>query len=142
MFKTVNHEMSLKPFKKTNDEYIRAVCRNVFEQWRPLLKNRETVSVMLWTADGSEILDYDGDLEQKFEWCCYMGTANNKLIGKDEDPDISLHSRKRFYMENPPVMTYGILKKIVSTLKDEGKKAFPNAVIRVGEPFDIGPEFA
>ena len=142
MFKTVNLEMSLKPFKKTNDEYIRAVCRNVFEQWRPLLKNRETVSVMLWTADGSEILDYDGDLEQKFEWCCYMGTANNKLIGKDEDPDISLHSRKRFYMENPPVMTYGILKKIVSTLKDEGKKAFPNAVIRVGETFDIGPEFA
>ena len=45
-------------------------------------------------------------------------------------------------MENPPVMTYGILKKIVSCIKEEGKKAFPDTEIRVGETFDIGPEFA
>ena len=81
MFKTVNLEMSLKPFKRTDDEYIRGVCKNVFEQWRPLLKNRETVSVMLWTADGSEILDYSGDPDKEFEWCIYFGNANIKLIG-------------------------------------------------------------
>ena len=142
MFRTVNIEMSLKPFKKTDDEYIRKVCRNMFEQWRPLLKNRETVSVMLWTADGSEILDYAGNMEDEFEWSCYIGTANNPLISDEDDPDRSLHERKHYYTENPPVMTYGILNKIVSTIKVEGKKAFPNAVIRVGETFDIGPEFA
>ena len=142
MFRTVNIEMSLKPFKKTDDEYIRKVCRNMFEQWRPLLKNRETVSVMLWTADGSEILDYAGNMEDEFEWSCYIGTANNPLISDEDDPDRSLHERKHYYTENPPVMTYGILNKIVSTIKEEGKKAFPNAVIRVGETFDIGPEFA
>ncbi|MEE1007430.1 MAG: hypothetical protein U0L66_09620, partial [Acutalibacteraceae bacterium] len=142
MFNTVNLEMSLKPFKKTDDEYIRNVCRNLFEQWQPLLKNRETVSVMLWTADGSEILDYAGNQNDKFEWCCYIGTANRELIGKDDDPDCSLHEKKHYYMDNPPVMTYGILKKIVSTLKEEGKRAFPNSIIRVGETFDIGPEFA
>lgn len=142
MFKTVNLEMSLKPFKKTDDEYIRNVCRNLFEQWRPLLKNRETVTVMLWTADGSEILDYAGNQNDKFEWRCYIGTANRELIGKDDDPDCSLHSKKHYYMDNPPVMTYGILKKIIATLKEEGKKAFPNSIIRVGETFDIGPEFA
>ncbi len=58
MFKAVNLEMSLKPFKRKDDEYIRGVCKKVFEQWHPLLKGRETVSIMLWTADGSEILDY------------------------------------------------------------------------------------
>lgn len=142
MFKTVNLEMSLKPFKRTDDEYIRGVCKKVFEQWRPLLKNRETVSVMLWTADGSEILDYSGDPDKEFEWCKYIGNANIKLIGEDEDPDISLHGRKRLYTENPPVMTYAVLKKIVSAIKEEGKKAFPNSEIRVGETFDIGPEFA
>ena len=73
MFNTINLEMSLKPFKRTDDEYIRGVCREVFEQWRPLLKNRETVSVMLWTADGSEILDYAGNPDDEFEWCCYNG---------------------------------------------------------------------
>lgn len=142
MFHTVNLEMSLKPFKRTDDGYIREVCRKVFEQWRPLLKNRETISVMLWTADGSEILDYSGNMHDAFEWCCYIGTANRELIGKDDNPDCSLHVKKRYYTENPPVMTYGILKKIVSTLKEEGAMAFPNAVIRVGETFDIGPEFA
>lgn len=142
MFKTVNLEMSLKPFKRTDDEYIRGVCKKVFEQWHPLLKGRETVSVMLWTADGSEILDYSGDLSQEFEWCCYVGTANRKLLGEDEDPDISLHEKKRFYTKNPPVMTYAVLKKIIEALKEEGKKAFPNSVIRIGETFDIGPEFA
>jgi hypothetical protein len=39
-------------------------------------------------------------------------------------------------------MTYGILKSIIDCLKEEGKRAFPHAVIRVGETFDIGPEFA
>lgn len=96
MFNTVNLEMSLKPFKKTDDEYIRGVCREVFEQWRPLLKNRETVSVMLWTADGSEILDYAGNTDDEFEWCCYIGTANRELIGKDDDPDCSLHVKKHY----------------------------------------------
>ena len=129
MFKTVNLEMSLKPFKKTDNEYIRNVCRNLFEQWRPLLKNRETVSVMLWTADGSEILDYAGNTDDEFEWCCYIGTANRELIGKDDDPDCSLHEKKHYYMDNPPVMTYGILKKIIAALKEEGKKAFPNSII-------------
>lgn len=142
MFNTVNLEMSLKPFKRTDDEYIRGVCREVFEQWRPLLKNRETVSVMPWTADGSEILDYAGNTDDEFKWCCYIGTANRELIGKEDDPDCSLHEKKHYYMDNPPVMTYGILKKIVSTLKEEGKRAFPNSIIRVGETFDIGPEFA
>ena len=91
MFKTVNLEISLKPFKQTDDNYIREVCKGIFEQWRPLLKNRKTVSVMLWTADGSEILDYSGDMSREFEWCCYVGTANNKLLGGNESPDISLH---------------------------------------------------
>ena len=39
-------------------------------------------------------------------------------------------------------MTYGILKSIIDCLKEEGKRAFPHAVIQVGETFDIGPEFA
>ena len=142
MFKNVNLEMSLKPFKRTDDEYIRGVCREVFEQWRPLLKNRETVSVMLWIADGSEILDYAGNTDDEFEWCCYIGTANHELIGEDDDPDCPLHEKKHYYTDNPPVMTYGILKKIVSTLKEEGKKAFPSSIIRVGDTFDIGPEVA
>ena len=78
MFKSVTLELSLKPFKKTDTAYIENVCDQIFTQWRPLLKERETVSIMLWTADGSEILDYTGDLGEEFEWCKYAGTANRQ----------------------------------------------------------------
>ena len=57
MFNTVTLEISLKPFKRTDDEYIRSVCREVFAQWRPLLKGRKNRGIMFWTSDGSEILD-------------------------------------------------------------------------------------
>lgn len=142
MFKNITLELSLKPFKKTDDKYISAVCRQIFRQWYPLLKNRGVISVMLWTADGSEILDYSGVQSDSFEWCRFVGTANRELAEEKDRPDTSIHEKKRLYISEPPVMTYGILKKIVSALKREGKLAFPDSEITVGETFDIGPEFA
>ncbi len=134
--------MSLKPFKQTDDAYVEAVCRKIFEQWRPLVKDAKEISVLLWTADGSEILDYSGDMDAPIEWCCFMGTANLELADENDRPDLALGKKKRLYMKDPPAMTYGILKKIITAIKQEGHRQFPNAVIRVGETFDIGPEFA
>ncbi len=142
MFDRITLEMSLKPFKKTDDDYIREVCKKTFEDWRALLKGRKTIAVMLWCADGSELLDWSGELDEEFEWCEWIGTANREKLDADEPLETSLHRKKQPYMKNPPRMTYRILKNIVTMLKEEGKKAFPSADIRVGETFDIGPEFA
>lgn len=142
MFQSVTLEMSLKPFRNTGEEYIRKVCAQIFEQWRPLLKNRKTVSVMLWVGDGSEILDYAGSMEEEFEWARFVGTANLPSRSEDEPAEISLHMRRQDYIPDAPQMTYGILRTIVGCIKEEGKKALPDAEIRVGETFDIGPEFA
>jgi hypothetical protein len=97
---------------------------------------------MLWAGDGSELLDYAGSLDDAFEWAYYIGTANLGDWEKDDDPARSLHEKRRKYRKDPPVMTYRILKTIIEQLKLEGKKAFPSATVRVGETFDIGPEFA
>ena len=142
MFNSVTLEVSLKPFKEISDEYIRKVCQKIFRQWYPLIMKRKTISILLWTSDGSEILDYSGNLNDAFEWCCYIGTANKPLANENDNPALSLHHKKRFYMENPPVITYATLKRIIEILKEEGAKVCPNAIIRVGETFDIGPEFA
>ena len=142
MYNSITLEMSLKPFKKTDDTYIEMVCRNALEQWKPLLKHTQEISVMLWTSDGSEILDYNGDLDTSFEWCYFLGTANLELADASDRQDLSLHQKKRLYMDNPPVMSYGILKKIVATIKKQGQEVFPGTPIRVGATFDIGPEFA
>ena len=141
MFKNVTLEISLKPFKETNDGYIREVCHKIFTQWRPLLNDRESISIMLWASDGSEILDYAKRLEDEFEWGRFWGTANKPYLAEDEPLETSLHSRTHSYLKDAPKMTYAILKTIVATLKEEGKKAYPQATIRVGDTFDIGPEF-
>lgn len=142
MFDSITLEMSLKPFKKTDEQYIKNTCSEVFKQWYPLIKNRKVVSIMLWIGDGSEILDYAGNLDDEFEWAYFIGTANNKMHSNEDHIARSLHEKKRLYIKNPPIMTYGILKRIVEIFKEEGKKVCPDSEIRVGETFDIGPEFA
>ena len=141
-FHTVTLEISLKPFRRTDEASVREVCAGVFEQWRPLLKARETISILIFAADGSEILDYSGDLDAPFEWCKYLGTANCPSQGQDDPPWRSLHERRVLYCENPPVMTYRVLKRVVAAFKEEGVKAFPGVPVAVGAMFDLGPEFA
>ena len=102
MFENITLEMSLKPFMKTDNEYIKNVCAQIFNQWQPLLKNRKTISVMLWVGDGSEILDYAANLSDKFEWCQFIGTANLPYLKDDEPLEMSLHERKQDYIKNPP----------------------------------------
>ena len=145
MFQNIQLEVSLKPFKQIDDAYIRKVCRGIFEQWKALVKDAPTVSVMLWTADGSEILDYKGNLDEPFEWAYLVGGANPvEDRHPDADPEgIGLHTRNYLYMKNPPVMTYGVLKKIVAELHRAGKEVLgEDKNILVGETFDVGPEFA
>ncbi len=142
MFRSITLEVSLKPFKETTEDYINHICREIFMQWRFLLKNREEISIMIWVGDGSEILDYNRDIDTSFEWAYFIGTANLDLATESDDHALSLHNKKRYYTDNPPKMTYGTLKNIVRIFKEQGKAFFPNSKIRIGETFDIGPEFA
>ncbi|MBQ3178079.1 MAG: hypothetical protein IJB52_09685 [Clostridia bacterium] len=145
MLQNVTLEMSLKPFRKTDPSSVAEVCRGVFEQWKPLVKDVPCVSVMLWSADGSELLDYRGEMDTPFSWAMYIGGANNREASHaNVDPDnLGLHSRCYLFCEDPPTMTYGILRDIVAALKKAGKAVLGEMkTIRVGTTFDPGPEFA
>lgn len=143
MFRNVTLEVSLKPFKQTDSAYIQQVVEKIYDQWRPLIKNREQISIMLWTADGSELLDYAGNLEDEFQWCMFVGGASNPLATEEDvKKGTYIHHRRYPYIDNPPKMTYRILKEIITAFKTTGKQLYPNATIRVGETLDIGPEFA
>ena len=52
----VELELSLKPFVDTSAEGCRKVARTLFRQWMPLIRRGTSTAVMLWGADGSEIL--------------------------------------------------------------------------------------
>ena len=140
-FNNITLESSLKPFKKNDRQYIKKVAEEMFTQWYSLLRHADTVSIMLWTADGSEILDYRGKLTQPLEWGRYMGNPNTDRAVGTGPKELSLHERAYLYMENPPKFTYGNLKYIIQTLKETGKR-ITGKPIRVGATFDPGPEFA
>lgn len=162
-FRAVSLEVSLKPFFDNTPETRRAVCRKMFRQWLPLCEHASEVQVMLWTADGSEILDYRGDLDSEIEWARYLGGANRWHHAKEHkdsgladekdtqgigahgdsmDPDgIGLHRRPYLYREEPAVLTYRWFKGLVEDLKREGE-AILERPVKVGNTFDPGPEFA
>ena len=143
MFSRITLEVSLKPFYRTDPASIREVAEQIFLQWKPLCKNRKTVAVMLWTADGSEILDYTGELDRPFEWCKFVGAANPPAVDFETPYARSLHAFGVLYRDDIPTMTYRILRDIVSALKEMGRRVLGDGVeIAVGETFDIGPEFA
>ena len=140
----VSLELSLKPFgydKSLNG--IEKVCREYFGKWSALFEYATGCSVLLWTSDGSEILEFNGDLDQPFEWCKYIGIGNwdRTIKGEAAVKARSLHQLPIYYMENPPDMTYRDLKNIIDTLKRVGKE-MTGLDIMVGETFDPGPEFA
>jgi hypothetical protein len=161
-FNDVQLEVSLKPFFDDSASTREAVCREIFEQWRGLWRHARTVSVMLWIAEGSEILEYDGRPETEFEWARYHGAPNrhkgisarsnggtrnpdHSAIGfntADLDPDAKgLHSRAFLYRPDPAVFTYAWLAELVADLKRIGGEVTGRPIL-VGETFDIGPEFA
>lgn len=141
--KNVTLEMSLKPFRQTDDAYVRDVCRTIFRQWYEYIRHADVVSVLLWTADGSEMLEYGGNLDASFDWSRYIGGANHtRDLDKRLDPQgVGLHTRCYLYMENPPVYTYSLLKQVVKIVKEVGRE-ITGKPIRVGNGFDPGPEFA
>lgn len=140
-FNNITLEMSLKPFKVNDPGYIREVTEEVFTQWAALLRHADTVSVMLWTSDGSEILDYKGTLDQPLEWAKYMGNPNTNHEVGSGPASLSIHERAYLYLENPPEFSYGDLKFIISTLKETGRRITGKPIL-VGATFDPGPEFA
>ena len=141
--KRVTLEVSLKPFKSTDVSVIEKVCEKAFLQWKNILDAAEEVGVMMWTGDGSELLDYRGSLDDVFEWAHYLGGANVKMNwDRANDPEgLGLHTRNYPYMDNAPEYTYRDLKNIVSIIKEVGARITGKPVF-VGTTFDPGPEFA
>ncbi len=141
--KMITLELTLKPFRKPEQPYIEEVCRELFTKWSVLVRHADTVGVMLWVAEGSEILEYNRDLDMPLEWAKYVGGANQRMgWNKKTDPDgLGLHTRHYDYMENPPKMTYKTLKEIIDTLKRVGSEMLRKPIYLIAT-FDPGPEFA
>jgi len=158
-FKQVSLEISLKPFYDTTPETREAVCYDLFRKWMSLCKDADVISVMLWVGDGSEMMEFSGNMDDTFEWGKYLGCISSVVIKEEEDeseeeeedlglglhgasadPDnIGLHRRAYLYRDNPAEFTYHWLKELVNDLKRIGTELTGKPVV-VGDTYDPGPE--
>jgi hypothetical protein len=135
-------EISLKPFYGLSPAQMRRTCEHALDQWRSLVQKARRVSVMFWSADGSEILEYQGDLAAEMEWARYIGNGNAHLHPEiPADPEgRSLHARSYLYREDATKITYRRFAEIASIWREaiaaRGKSA------EIGLTFDPGGEFA
>lgn len=138
--KRLTLEMSLKPFKKITDQYIKETVEELFQLWRYMIKKCETVNILLWVADGSEILSWTGDEGDSMEWAKYVGFAN--IDNCDfVDPKKTEFLGAKDYIADPPDITYGDLKRIIKIIKETAMEMY-GVNAEVGATFDPGPEFA
>ena len=143
MLKNITLELSSKAFPDESTERMREVCTTMFTQWKPLTEDAEQVSVMLWLADGSEIFEFTGKLDDTFEWAYWLGCANPIPMPANAHPRMRLHTHHNpvTYIPTPAPRPYRWLKQLVSTLKEIGN-AITGKPIRIGATYDNGPEFA
>ena len=133
-------ELSLKPFGLNDGRTYETCARQVIGAWRPLLEAGDEVSFMLWVSDGSDILEWRGDLEQSLEWARYIGFCNSAWGVYDPShhpPDWNAV----LYTEHPRPMRYADLKVIIDVLRRVGTELLERPVT-IGATFDPGPEFA
>jgi hypothetical protein len=138
--KRIALELSLKPFGTNDGRTYEECARHVITAWRPLAEAGTEVSFMLWVADGSDILEYDGDLGRPLEWARYIGFCN-----QDRDTYDSAHHKPSRgaipYVDNPREMRYADLAEIMAALRTVGAELLGRP-ITIGATFDPGPEFA
>jgi len=98
-FRRVTLEVSLKPFHDISEPELRRTCEEIFSSWAPLLRHCDASAIMLWAADGSEILDYSGKMEDAFDWARYLGDANPPSPPPANDPNRQgTHGRHWLYI--------------------------------------------
>ncbi len=135
-------EVSLKPFYGLDHDGLRAVCDHALRQWRILIERADTLSVMFWASDGSEILEYSGNLDDEMEWARYQGNANPHLHPYiPADPEgVSLYKHPHFYRDGVEKITYRRFAEIVAVWREA--VAAIGKPVRIGLTFDPSGEFA
>ncbi|NLP84186.1 hypothetical protein HF576_10010 [Microbacterium sp. CFH 90308] len=130
----VTLETTLKPFALGRPDVD--VAEEMLRQWDDLVAEGSSISILVWTGDGSEILEWSGNIDAEFEWARFIGFSNPEQFGLTADAPTS--ARPYAGAEGP--MRYRRLREIVGALRAAALRR--KAHVAIGTAFDPGPEFA
>ena len=134
-------EISAKPLFRKDDAFVLALFTDIFRHWWSLARHAERVSLLWWLSDGTDLLEYDGDLERRIEWAKWQGFAHSTVHAPDKDPHgDSILTHPRLYRPAPVELTYGDVRRIVGLMKQACLEVL-GLPLEVGIPFDPGSEF-
>ncbi len=142
--RNVTLELSAKALHDPSPEAMERVARTMFRQWRSLTELADQVSVLLWVADGSELLDWSGTMSDTFEWACWCGCANPFSVPENPTPrqrrNTFAFPAKVFPDAECAPRPYSWLRDAVATVRAAARAELGRDV-RVGTILDAGPEF-
>ncbi|QJU55112.1 hypothetical protein SCB71_18870 [Herbiconiux sp. KACC 21604] len=135
----VGLETSLKPFPSWSEGDLESTAATMFDQWRDLLAAAESAAVLLWISDGSEILEWNLDLDREVTWASSVGFSNTEYGAYPHavTPD---NTAQPFRPDVHP-LRYRDIHRLVATIRRVGERML-GVPVTVGATFDPGPEFA
>ena len=131
LFRRGTLEFGPKVLFRKNDSFLDSFFIELFRTYRQLLKHCDTVSLLCWIGDGTDILQYDGDLEKPIAWARWQGFAHPY-----GDPP----RQPVLYTDNPIELTYGDLKRLIAAARRASSEVLGKRLSFI-LPFDPGSEF-
>lgn len=116
----VGLETSLKPFPSWSEADLEATATTLFDQWRDLIGAARSVAVLLWIADGSEILEWDLDLDREVTWASSVGFSNTEY---DAYPHaVTPDNTAQPFRADVPALHYRDIRLLVATIRQVGER--------------------
>ena len=124
-------ELAPKVLFRKDDAFLDGFFTELFRSYRQLLKHADAVSLLFWLGDGTEILQFSGDLAQPIAWARWQGFAHPA-----GDPP----RKPVLYTDHPVELDYADVKRIVAAARRACAGVFGKPLSFV-LPFDPGSEF-
>ena len=131
LFRHGTLEFGPKVLFRKDDAFLDGFFAELFRSYRQLLKHCDAVSLLFWLGDGTEILQFSGDLAQPIAWARWQGFAHPA-----GDPP----RKPVLYTDHPVELDYADVKRIVAAARRACAGVFGKPLSFV-LPFDPGSEF-
>ena len=131
LFRRGTLEFGPKVLFRKDDEFLVSFFTELFRTYRQLLKHCDTISLCCWLGDGTDILQYDGDLTKPIAWARWQGFAHPY-----GDPP----RQPVLYTDHPVELTYGDLRRVIAAARGAASVVLGKPLSFI-LPFDPGSEF-